>query len=358
MRLVIFNLATDVGDPALSFTTQWVSALARRVEFIHVITMRAGRSQIPGNVRVYSMGKEKGYAKWRRAMMFYRHLYHILREDHIDVCFSHMTAVLTVLAAPLLRARDIPIITWYAHPSLTWPVRVAHHVSDRIVASLATAYPYTHEKLTVVGQGIDTDLFCPDEIRAPTDPPAVLCVGRLSAVKDHPTLLEAAVLLRNEWEKRFRVVILGNPASPRDERYATTLRETVKDLALDDTVRIAPAVPMAELPDWYRRCTVHVNMTPTGSGDKVAWEAMACGRPCIVANEGFRETLGDYAGHLLFRYGDAKDLTRGLRWILSLEERERATIGAHLRERVVRLHSLDGLADRLTRVFAECRRLH
>ncbi|HET8580413.1 MAG TPA: glycosyltransferase family 4 protein [Nitrospiraceae bacterium] len=357
MRLLLFNLANDADDPALGFTTRWVGALAKRVEFIHVITMRAGRAEIPGNVRVCSMGREKGYSKLRRVILFYLHLHRILRDDHIDVCFSHMTAMLTMLAAPVLKTHRIPIVTWYAHPTLTWPVKVAHHVSDRMVASLATAYPYTHEKLTVVGQGIDLDLFNPDGISAPVDPPIILCVGRLSPVKNHLTLLEAAALLQRERGKRFRIVILGDPASPRDERYADSLRERVRDLALDDTVRLAPSVPLVKLPHWYRRCTVHVNLTPTGSGDKVVWEAMACGRPCIVANEGFRESLGEYAGHLLFRYGNAEHLAERLKWILSLENRERATIGACLREYVGRIHSLDGLAGRLTRVFAECRRL-
>ena len=27
----------------------------------------------------------------------------------------------------------------------------------------------------------------------------------------------------------------------------------------------------SELPAWYRKCTIHVNLTPTGFGDKVTW---------------------------------------------------------------------------------------
>jgi glycosyltransferase involved in cell wall biosynthesis len=293
MRLLLFNLATDADDPILGFTTRWIQALAKRVEFIHVITMRAGRIEVPENVRVYSVGKEKGYSEPRRAVEFYRHLFRVLREDRIDACFSHMIPIFTVLAAPVLKVKKIPIVTWYAHPSLTWVLKLAHHLSDRMVASVATAYPYRKDKLVVIGQGIDTDLFCPDG-SPPEEPPMILCVGRLSPVKDHPTLIRAAALLRERWKKPFRVVILGGPAGPKDEPYVRSLHRLVEELNLQDIVSFHPPVPQSALPNWYRRCTVHVNLTPTGLelGTKLAWEAMACGRPCLAANEGFRETCG------------------------------------------------------------------
>ncbi|GBC84984.1 D-inositol 3-phosphate glycosyltransferase [bacterium HR11] len=350
MRLLLFNLATDADDPILGFTTRWIQALAKRVEFIHVITMRAGRIDVPENVRVYSVGKEKGYSEPRRAVEFYRHLFRILREDRIDACFSHMIPIFSVLAAPVLKARRIPIVTWYAHPSLTWTLKLAHRLSDRMVASVETAYPYRKDKLVVVGQGIDTDLFSPDGTPL-EEPPLILCVGRLSPVKDHPTLVRAAALLRERWGKPFRVVILGGPAGPQDELYIRSLQRMVEELDLQNIVCFHPPVPQSALPGWYRRCTVHVNLTPTGFGDKVAWEAMACGRPCVAANEGFRETMGEYARMLLFPYGNAEALAARLLWVLDLDACERDLIGAYLRERVLERHSLNGLAQKMIEIL-------
>jgi len=142
MRLLLFNLATDVDDPILGFTTRWIQALAERVEYIHVITMRTGRVEAPDNVRVYSVGKEKGYSEPHRAAEFYRHLLGVLRHDRIDACFSHMIPIFTVLAAPLLKLKRIPIVTWYLHPSLTKTLKLAHHLSDYMVTGLPTSYPY------------------------------------------------------------------------------------------------------------------------------------------------------------------------------------------------------------------------
>ena len=127
------SMTRSWGSPRIGF-----SALAQRVEFIHVITMRTGRVEVPDNVRVYSVGKEKGYSEPRRAVEFYRTLLHVLRSDKIDVCFSHMMPIFSVLAGPVLQAKRVPIITWYAHPSLTRILKLAHYFSTRMVTSVAT----------------------------------------------------------------------------------------------------------------------------------------------------------------------------------------------------------------------------
>lgn len=357
MRLLIFNLATDIDDPILGFTTHWIGALARRVEFIHVITMRAGRLDVADNVRVHSAGKEKGYSEARRVIEFYRILWRVLRDGRIDACFSHMIPLFSMMAAPLLKARRIPLVTWYAHPTVTWVLKAAHEVSDQVVASIASAYPYKHDKLTPLGHGIAVDVFGPDNDATRSAPPIILCVGRLSPVKDHPTLLNAAGCLRQDCSTPFRVVIVGGPATANDEIYAESLRRQVQELHLEDIVSFEPAVPMRSLPVWYRRCTVHVNMSPLGFGDKVAWEAMACARPCVVANEGFRETLGRYQTDLLYSYGDARSLAERLGRLLRLTQPERDAIGAYLREQVLSLHCVDGLASRLVDIFESLKRL-
>jgi len=351
MRLLLFNLATDVDDPVLGFTTGWIRAIARHVEFVHVITMRVGHLEIPDNVRVYSVGKERGYSEPRRAIEFYRHLLRVLQNDKIDLCFSHMMPLFTVMAGPLLKARRIPVVTWFAHPKLTWTLQVAHHLSDQMLASVASAYPYKRDKFAAIGQGIDTELFSPRNRKVEEQPPIILCVGRLSPVKDHPTLLKATRLLKQRYKSPFRVVIIGGPTAPCDESYVRSLREQVHELGLNDMVEFAGPVNMKILPSWYRRSTVVVNMTGTGSGDKVVWEAMACGRLSVVANEGFKQTLGEYADRLFFSYDNSEELAERLAWVLSLSPDNRDSMGAYLRGRVVSMHGLERLATTIVELF-------
>jgi glycosyltransferase involved in cell wall biosynthesis len=253
-----------------------------------------------------------------------------------------MMQVFSALGGPILRARRIPLVTWYAHPNLPLAVRLAHFFSNRMVTSLPHAYPYRKGKLSVIGQGIDTALFAPSPTTVASDD-LILCAGRISRVKNHPTLLRAVASLRIP----FRLVILGATAGADDEIYARELKQLVSELGLEDSVTFAGPVPRGELPEHYRHCAVHVNLTPAGFGDKVAWEAMSCGRPCLAANEDFRETLGRYADDLLFGVNDPASLAAKLSAVLQKSAAERTEIGAYLRGQVEQLHSLPRLAERI-----------
>ena len=354
IRLLVFNLTMDLDHPIWGATTAWVRALAERVDFIHVITMSAGRIEVQENVRVYSVGKERGYSESRRAIEFYRHLFHILKEDRIDACFSHMIPIFSVLAGPVLKFKSIPLMTWYAHPSLPPVLRLAHWFSDRMVTALTTSYPYRHNKLVVLGQGIDPTIF-QNQDSVPADPPIILCAGRLSPSKDHGTLIEATRLLCQRYDRPFRTVVVGGPADARDESYVQSLHKRIDDLGLKGKVSIEPPVAMRDLPSWFGRCTLHVNLTRTGFGDKVACEAMACSRPCLVANEGYKPTLGEYAHRLWFRYGDPEDLADKLKTLLEMPATELTRIGSYLCQQVLEMHNLERLADRLIELAHNCR---
>lgn len=349
MRLLMFNLATDADDPVLGFTSAWIRALAAHCATVDVITMRAGRLDLPGNVRVHSVGKEKGHGRPRRIAGFYRMLFRVVRNVRVEACFSHMMPAFSVLAGPILRSAGIPIVTWYAHPALSATLKLAHRFSRRMVTSLPGAYPYRKDKLVVVGQGIDTDVFTPaqgDGGESTEGMPLVLCVGRLSPVKDHATLIAAAARLRDAGET-FRVAIVGGPATSRDEEYVRGLRARLHQRGLAGQVELAGPVAPSGLAAWYRRCAAHVNLTPAGFGDKVALEAMSCARPSLAANDDLRETMGPHADRLWFPPGDAAVLAQRLRGVLAMSREERARVGLDLRARVIDRHGLDRLARRL-----------
>jgi glycosyltransferase involved in cell wall biosynthesis len=353
LRMLLFNLATDADDPILGFTTRWIWTLAARVHSMHVVTMRGGRVYVPHNVQVHSVGKELGYNEARRALEFYKILAKILSSDTVNACYAHMMPLFAAMGAPLLKAKRIPIVTWYAHPQGSLRLRMAERLSNKMVTGVPESYPYRSTKVIPIGQGVDTELFSPKIGMVPDHPPVILCVGRLSAIKNHQTLLNALSLLRGRLDLRFRAVILGGPAGPEDSAYIHSLMERTKELGLEDTVSWLPPVTLAELPAWYRRSTVHANMTPIGSAEKVVLEAMACCKPSLIANEGYRGTAGEYFERLYCRPGDPEDLATKLGYWLTLPRTEQAAAGVYLRAQVIRDHNLEAVADRLLSVFWE-----
>ncbi|MBZ0289643.1 MAG: glycosyltransferase family 4 protein, partial [Anaerolineae bacterium] len=299
IRLLLFNLKTDADDSNLGFTTDWINGLAPFCEYIDVVTMQAGRLAVADNVRVYSVGKERGYGDVRRALEFYRILLLLLRERCYDVCFAHMMPLFAVMGAPPLKLWRVPVVLWYTHKAVSFKLRLAEKVSWRIVTASPESFRLPSQKVHIVGHGVDTNLFKPDSRVGESEQPfVVISVGRIAPVKSLETLLEAAQSLAHDSHYHdLRVRIIGE-AAPEHAEYGVHLRERVKALNLDTIVEFAGGISHERVAQAYQAADVMVNSSQTGSIDKAVLEAMACGLPVVTSNEAFRAMLGRWDGFL------------------------------------------------------------
>ena len=350
MRLLLLNLVTDADSPVQGFTTVWINALARRCEYVDVLTMRGGRIAVAENVRVFSVGKERGYSEPRRLLEFYRLLNRLLLERAYDACFAHMNTLFTILAAPLLKPRGIPVTLWYAHGAVTPKLRLAEKLADQVVTSSPEGFRLPSSKLTIIGQGIDTNVFTP-AAEYTQRPFTFVSVSRLAPVKRVEVMIEAARLLAQRGDlPPFRLRIFGT-AEPKYAAYQQGLHELVARHDLQALVEFAGPVAYADVPAAYQAADVMVNTSQTGSVDKAVLEAMACALPVISANEAFQPILRKWDDLLLIP-PDAPDvLAERLRRLMQMSPEARRSLGCALREIVVRDHSLEQLVERLMRIF-------
>ncbi len=362
MRLLLFNLATDASDPVLGFGSVWIRELAGHCETIDVITMYRGVVDLPDNTRVYSAGREHGWSRARRLAAFYRQLTRLLSARRYDLCFAHMMPLFAALAGPLLKARGIPLVLWYAHRQETRQLRAATAMSWRAVTSVATSFPLPTEKLRVVGQGIDTDFYTPPPSYWETSPvrrgtegalrlgaggnPLVIQVARLAAIKHQATTIRALA------GTEARLAFVGGVQPGYPDRYLRELEALCATLGLGERCQFTGDLRAEQVRDWNRRATVAVNTSPVGLFDKSALESMACALPTVVCNPAFAPALGEYR-ELLMIDGpeDVTGLRERLAHLLALPDGERERIGQALRDGVIREHSLKTLIQRLLAVF-------
>ena len=342
LRLLWFNLMTDADAPVQGFATDWINALAPRCAAIDVLTMRAGRIAVADNVRVFSVGKEKGYGEARRFVEFYRILSKLLRENRYDACFAHIQALFSIMSAPLLKPRRIPITLWYAHKAVTPRLRLAETLVDHVVTASPESFRIPSPKVQVIGHGIDTAQFTLAE--PPSGRFTVLSVSRIAPVKKLETILQAARLLS---DCDFRLRIIGNV---QDEAYVHRLRQLVAELGLSERVEFAGEVPHHQIAREYQQAHLMVNASSTGAVDKAVLEAMACGVPVISANEAFGAILPD---ELRVPLDAPEALAASIRALMGMSPDARRAIGQELRAVVVRDHSLDHLADTLMKIFQQ-----
>ncbi len=347
-RLLLFNLMTDSSDPILGFTTAWIRELALYCESIDVITMYQGKLDLPPKARVFSAGRERGRSKAARLANFYGHLLRLLTARRYDACFAHMMPLFAGLAGPLLRARGIPTVLWYAHRQKSAQLRLALAMSWRVVSAVATSFPYDTDKLRVIGHGIDTDFYAPtDDSRPPlAGRPLVVQVARLAEIKHQKTTIRAVAATEAD------LALVGGLQAGYPGSYVHELEELIGQLKLAERSHLTGDLPPTAVRDWYRQATVAVNMSPIGLFDKAALESMACAIPTVVCNSEFAPLMGEYRNLLLTAgpqdVGGLRDRIEGL---LSLSAAERARIGQSLRANVLRQHSLASLMPTLLAVL-------
>jgi len=344
--------AWNAHDPIRGFTVPWMEALAERVEHVTVLASEQRQGSTRANITLRSLGRERLDGRFRKVQLLRNwdaNMRSLLANDRPDVIFTHMAPVYSLLSYPYARPKRIPIVTWFAHRESSRVLQAAHFASNRVVSINPASYPYRHDRLVPLGHGIDTTSFCPDPEVPPADPPLLVSIGRLSPIKDLGTFVRSIALLRT-WGYDVRGAIVGDEPD-RDRLYGQEIRDLVGQLQLDDIVQMVGSVPPNAITSWYRKSFAHVNLCPTGALDKAALEAMACGKPSLVANDSYADTLGCWKQQLLFRHGDATDLAEHMRDLLDAPVSVRDQMGIDLRQSVIERHSIAGLADGLVAVF-------
>lgn len=330
----------DSRDPALGFFHRWIIEFARRFDTVTVIALRKGEMHLPANVRVLSLGKEEGVSRLEYVRRFYSYIWRS-RNDY-DQVFVHMNPEYVVLAGLVWRILNKKIVLWYLHRSVTLKLKVATLFADLIATGSKESFRLPSHKVRVLGHGIDIDAFVP-AIKDSSKPFSVITVGRISPSKDYETLLKAAALVPNA-----NIQIVGAPATLGDREYESRLKNTVKELGIENRVAFAGPVKHDDIPALIASSDVFVNMSNTGSLDKAVLEAMACGTPALTSNEAFKEMLGSF--DLTFPSGDHKALAEKLQ---GLYEKRSAlsSLGERLRDIVVRQHNLPRLIGEVKRLY-------
>jgi glycosyltransferase involved in cell wall biosynthesis len=201
------------------------------------------------------------------------------------------------------------------------PARRIIAISDAVRRFLEQA-GLPREKLVTVHYGLDALPDAPSEVK-PSDlvidptAPVLLAIGRLTAQKDHATLLRAFARVRGE-HPRAVLVILG--IGPLDDET----RRLVSQLGLDGAVLLPGRL---EIRDWLDRADVFVHTSRWEGFGMVLLEAMLAGLPIVATNvSAVPEVVTDDVTGILIDPGDVSALSAALSRLLG-DPRQAAAFG-------------------------------
>jgi glycosyltransferase involved in cell wall biosynthesis len=257
MKLLICTQTIDSRDSHLGFFARWLEEFSKHCEKVAVICLRNGGRTVADNVKVYEIGKDAGGMQKavRLVSLAWR-----LRKEY-NAVFVHMNPEYIVVAGVFWRLMHKRIALWYTHKSVNLKLRIAVLLANIIFTASKESFRLKSNKVCVMGHGIDTNFFSPDQIVARGD--WILSVGRLMPSKRHDLAIRFAL----QEGKELRI------AGEGPER--TSLETLAKKLGA--SVQFLGGISQLRLREEYRKAAYLIHTSETGSLDKVVLEALACG---------------------------------------------------------------------------------
>lgn len=349
MRLAMIITKVDSADSVYGSNIAWIRSLAQRLEHLTVIGMSVGNYQLPSNVSVFSMGKEKGASKLARFLNLQRVMLPLLLLRKIDGVFIHQGQIwgLLIFYAKICR---IPVVLFKAHGSMPQTVKRYLPFFTAITTTTNDTFPIDTNKKIAVGQGIDIKKFV--KLPKSTQRRLIVSAGRISKVKGYDVLIEALGILNKSNNDPTYLKIYGEAYSDHDQSLFVELKQKISDLNLTRTVSLEGVIANDRMPEMLNSADLYVNASTGPSAlDKSVLEAMACELPVISCNPKFRPLFKDYESLLYCPSNKAQLLAGKIEDIFALSPKERNKIGNSLRSVVVEDHDVNRLMDRVVQIF-------
>ena len=181
-------------------------------------------------------------------------------------------------------------------------------------------------KTSVMYNGVDQNFFYPmnkeksrDKLGLPENKMLILTVRRLVYKNGLDTLIESASLLARDFPNLLFIVIGNGP----DRKFITN---RIRQLGVNDNVRLAGFVPEELLPLYYNAADYFVIPSSSGEGlPMVLLEAMACGLPVIATTVGGTpEIIKDMVNGALVPPRNQEALAHAISKLLSLKKESQA----------------------------------
>lgn len=334
MKLLIITQKVDLNDDVLGFTHGWIAEFSKKFEKVTVIALGAGEINLPGNVKVLSLGKEEGGSRVKYLINFYRHIWR--ERGNYDAVFVHMNREYVLLGGWFWKIRRKKICLWYNHAKGNILSALAGRLADIIFYTSPFSYFSKNRKAKVMPVGINTEIFFMDEsVDRAVD--SILCLGRISPVKNIDILIKAAKILKDQG-KKFVANVVG---SATDDNYYRGLKKMAEDYALSQMINFRGGIANLKTPFEYNQHEIFVNLTNSGSMDKTIYEAMACGALVILCNRSFEKIFPrEFLAYLMFKEKDENDLAQKLAKVLTMDDKLKGDYRAWAGRYVLENHSV------------------
>lgn len=334
-KLLIVTQIVDREDAVLGFFHEWIREIAPCFDEVSVVCLKKGEYELPGNVEVYSLGKEEGE---KSSLMYAWRFFTYVWSLEYDSVFVHMNPEYVVLSGWWWRLSRKRVVLWYTHKSVSFMLRVALLFVHVVCTASPESFRARSNKVEIVGHGIPVPLFTHEGMTSGGRLEKMISVGRISRTKRYEDMLEIV-----EQIPGTHLSIVGAAITKDDEVYQEVLLSLVKERGLSDRVVFKGPSTQKMLPKLLWEHGLFLNTSDTGSLDKAVLEAMAAGLFVVTTNEGLKSTLRE----TMYSFSSREGLIERVKKVQSLDVEEVKKEIMVLKQIVAKEHTLKGLISRV-----------
>jgi glycosyltransferase involved in cell wall biosynthesis len=175
---------------------------------------------------------------------------------------------------------------------------------------------FSDKRTTVIGNGIDLNLFKPDHKRDPASI-RVGMQGRLSVTKDHATLIKAFHIAAKQMQGKTNMeLILAGDGTQRAE-----LEKLSAALLISDKVFFKGMLPETALPGFVNSLDIYIHATLGEMMSTAIIQVMACEMPIIASDVfGVNNMIKHEVNGLLVPLGDEHKLASAIQYYVENPE--------------------------------------
>jgi len=200
------------------------------------------------------------------------------------------------------------------------------------------------EKIFIIPNYVDTDLFVPSSEAHDNKMFKILSVGRLSEQKNFPLLLQGVSRLQELTDKQIKLTIVG--AGPLKEALLSEASARKVSLTIIDRI------PNSEMHPLYTDNHLFVMTSPREGHPRALIEAMACGLPIVGTNvTGISDIIKDNDDGLLCDENRDSVANQILRIINDKELAAR--LGENARKQAVARYSFKALLEKESLIYKQ-----
>ena len=203
------------------------------------------------------------------------------------------------------------------------------------------------KKIVLIPNGLKIEKYKPVGRLSTEKKIAIGMQSRLQPIKDHPTLLRAFAILKEKFTNYSLSLHIAG-----DGETMPTIQELIKELGLQESVRLHGMLNESELIEFMHSLDIYVHATFGETLSNSIMQAMACGLPVIASDVwGVNNMITNNQTGLLYKSGDFEQLATLLEKLFNSPEL-RTTLGNAARDFAINQYSDAVMFSRYKQLFS------